>query len=448
MKIAICVKIVQGELNPFDASALECALQMEGVHRTVVCLGPPGVAGALRKMTRLGDFRTVLLSDTAFAGSDTLATSYLLASFLKTISPDVIFCGRQSIDGDTAQTGPSLAARMGFSLQTQVLEFSGRKGRSREGEFQVSTPTVLTFERSYPLRFPSLRSRVREVEILDRHALDVDLSRCGTQGSPTRVVQTFEAPRGRRKCQWISWSELEPLVRELRHQAKKSVKIPPSEKRLPQVCAVGREIAHYAEAIAEEVVYWEKVSVEELVARAKQEKPRVILWNADVWGRQTAPQVAVELETGLCADCTALETDGERLWMYRPAVGGNILAKIECRTRPVMATLRTVQASGEVVIAGGKGVAKKWDEILRWAERWDAQAGASRGLVDQGVAPYPLQIGLTGKSISPKVYLAVGISGAVQHLCAVENADTIIAVNADKNARIFEYADYGIVKAF
>lgn len=74
--------------------------------------------------------------------------------------------------------------------------------------------------------------------------------------------------------------------------------------------------------------------------------------------------------------------------------------------------------------------------------------GASRGLVDTGKMPYDLQVGLTGKIVSPKLYIAVGISGAVHHTCAIEGAETVIAINSDKNARIFEYADYGVVDEF
>ena len=82
-------------------------------------------------------------------------------------------------------------------------------------------------------------------------------------------------------------------------------------------------------------------------------------------------------------------------------------------------------------------------EIL--AGKIGATLGASRGLVDMGIASYEMQIGLTGKSVNPKIYIACGISGAVQHTCAIEQAGTIIAINKDRNARIFEYADYGII---
>ena len=193
------------------------------------------------------------------------------------------------------------------------------------------------------------------------------------------------------------------------------------------------------------MLFVKKTSPEEIARKALEEKPDVILWNADLWGRKNAPIAAAILQTGLCADCTMLEADGDNLIMYRPAQGGNITAKIKCNTKPQMATVRTKTESSDIVVSGGKGVAQSIDKLHELTERIGAQLGASRGLVDMNKAPYEQQIGLTGKTISPKIYIAVGISGAVHHTCAIEGADTIIAINPDKNARIFEYADYGII---
>lgn len=93
----------------------------------------------------------------------------------------------------------------------------------------------------------------------------------------------------------------------------------------------------------------------------------------------------------------------------------------------------------------GRGAADEADKLRALAKNMGAEVGASRALVDMDRAPYEEQIGLTGKTASPKIYIAVGISGAVQHMCAVEGAESIIAVNPDKDAPIFKYADYGIV---
>ena len=304
----------------------------------------------------------------------------------------------------------------------------------------------MTLERVRELRFPSLRSKPGEVEIWDREKLGIDAKLCGTVGSPTRVLQTFTAERGRRKCRWITRDELSPLIEELRKRPKAGLEIPESAVRLPRIYAVGHEVEPQARAIAEEVVFVEKSSAQKIAEAVKDAD--VVLWNADLWGRRTAPQTAALLGTGLCADCTALETDGTALFMYRPAHSGDILAKIECRTRPQMATVRTASSSADVIVSGGRGVKGKWAEIRKLAEKLHAEPAASRGLVDAGDAPYSFQVGLTGRNVSPKIYLAIGISGAVQHTCAVENADVIIAANPDRDARIFEYADYGILEEF
>ncbi|MDO4628582.1 MAG: electron transfer flavoprotein subunit alpha/FixB family protein, partial [Planctomycetia bacterium] len=356
---------------------------------------------------------------------------------------------------------------------------------------------VLTLERIRELRFPSLRSRPSTVEIWDREKLGISAELCGQLGSPTHVLKTFTAEHGRRKCQWVSWEELSEIVKEKRKVnrietqilaqnaklqaltqnnatpffAQNKIKIENNcdtreisateysetkkyfekEKisgitRFKTVYAVGHEVETQARTVGERVIFVEKMAPREIAEAVKDAE--VVLWNADLWGRRTAPQVAALLGTGLCADCTALETDGETLFMYRPARSGNILAKIECRTRPQMATVRTTGESADVILAGGRGVADYWSEVLELAEKLNAEPAASRALVDTGKVPYEFQIGLTGKSVSPKVYIAVGISGAVQHTCAMETAGTVIAINPDRDARIFDYADYGILGKF
>ena len=132
--------------------------------------------------------------------------------------------------------------------------------------------------------------------------------------------------------------------------------------------------------------------------------------------------------------------------MYRPAFSGTLTAKIRCTTKPVMATVRIADDSdSDIIIGCGKGAIEHLDAIYHFADKISAQNAASRGLVDAGLAPYEQQIGLTGRTISCNIYLAVGISGAVHHTCALDRVGTVIAVNPDKDARIFEYADYGVL---
>ena len=454
MKIIVCAKIIGGELNPFDECALEEALRIPGAEVTLLSMCPPTAKDKLLTLTRLGVKKAILLCDPVFVGSDTLATAYILSKQIQKMEYDLILCGRQTTDGDTAQVGPCLATMLGIGLITNVMKLQRLDTRivcdTRLGEEAASLPALLTVERINNLRFPSIRSKMGEVEILTNQDLGADPTRCGLSGSPTKVLKTFENVSGRRKCKRITPEELSEVLKNLPAQSKK-VPLSESPVKLKSLWAVGKEVAEKGKALADEVILISEttdVDPYALAERAKREKPSVILWNADLLGRRNAPILSALLQTGLCADCTALETDGEKLLMYRPAKSGNIIAKIECRTLPQMATVRIETPSDDIIVSAGKGVAAEFDRIKDLAKTLGAEVCASRALVDAGIAPYEMQVGLTGKNVSPRVYIAIGISGAVRHTCAIENAGTVIAINPDKDAPIFDCADYGILANF
>lgn len=171
-----------------------------------------------------------------------------------------------------------------------------------------------------------------------------------------------------------------------------------------------------------------------------------MLWSDEPLMRILAPQAAAYLNAGLCADCTGLEADGENLVMIRPAAGGNITAKIVCCAPVTMATVRTAGGADSLMFSVGRGAEGALGKIAAAAKKYGARLCCSRAAVDDGLLPYACQVGLTGQTAAPKVYVAFGISGAVQHLCAVERAGTIVAVNKDKDARIFDFADYGVLE--
>ena len=448
MRILVCVKVVNGELNPFDACALEEALRIGG-EVSVLSMCPPSAAEVLRPLTRLGVKNVYLLSDPCYAGSDTLATSYILSLAAEKIGFDLILCGRQTVDGDTAQVGPCLATKLGIGLVTNVLKMSIDDNtvscETRLGNESTELPALLTVERINTLRFPSIFSRLGEVTIFSNADIGADPSKCGLHGSPTKVLKVFEAPAGQRECKFISPSDLRAVVlKSLKKDAAANEAVE-SEVKLPFVLAVGETVAEKARLIAERVKVIDCIDPISIANIIKEENADTVLWNADLWGRRNAPIVATLLETGLCADCTHLETDGKKLFMFRPAKSGSVIAKIECSTSPQMATVRCEKVNEELIVSGGRGVADHMNEFNSLVEALGGIKAASRALVDMNAAPYSHQIGLTGKNASAKVYVAVGISGAVQHTCALDAVGTVIAINPDKDARIFEYADYGIV---
>ena len=253
---------------------------------------------------------------------------------------------------------------------------------------------------------------------------------------------------------------------------------------------------------ADKVVVVDDVMLEEyvtepytkaLTAVINAKDPEIVLYGASSIGRDLAPRVSARIHTGLTADCTALEIDEETklLMMTRPAFGGNIMATIVCEDfRPQMATVRPgvmkalesdASRSGEVeefkvefsdadmnvkvretvktahksvditeakiLVSGGRGIgsAEKFKMLEELAGVMEGEVSSSRACVDSGWISADRQVGQSGKTVRPELYLACGISGAIQHAAGMENSDFIVAINRDEDAPIFDIADLGIV---
>ncbi len=221
-------------------------------------------------------------------------------------------------------------------------------------------------------------------------------------------------------------------------------------------------------------------------------KPEIIIAGATSTGRTLLPYVAIKVHAGLTADCTVLDIEPEtgNLLQTRPAIGGNILATIKTPDhRPQMATVRPrstrpadpvtgrkgeilrLQAPAEllpsrikrtgfepledahsiedadIVVAVGRGI-KKADNlpiVQALADSLDGAMGASRDVIDRGWMTYPHQIGLSGKTVTPKLYIGAGVSGSIQHLAGMQTAENIVVINNDPEAQLFRVADIGIV---
>jgi len=236
---------------------------------------------------------------------------------------------------------------------------------------------------------------------------------------------------------------LESALKEEREDAPTSE----SKAKLQKLCIVGETPRQLAQTVSDDITVLSLTDEDTLIKQIKDLAPNAVLWGSDPRSKTLAGRISARLGLGLCADCTSLEADGDNLVMYRPALSGSVLAKIVSLTKPAMATVRTAKTGESIVVTAGWGAKDDLDAVRRFAEKLDARLGASRKMVDMGLMPYELQVGLTGRKVCPKVYIAVGVSGTVHHIAGMDNAGTVIAINPDKNAPIFDYADYGILEA-
>lgn len=457
MKIVVCIRqMTDGEINPFDACAYESALEIENAEITLLSMGPKSAESFLHQLTRRGAKNAILLSDSAFAGADTLATAHTLSLAIERIKPDLVICGRQTLVGDTGQVGPMLSVKLGFDIITNVMEIKNTNDAEiccltrSEGECKAKIPALVTIERINTLRLPSIRSKLGEISVWSASDIGADINKCGLTGSPTRVLSSTENQSGKRKCRFITMSELEQVVNQALSKNKVQIDTnQPLINTLNKVLVVGESALSFAKTISEDITVIEPESVEKVVDYIKTQRPNVVLWPSDDKSKRMAAQVAAKLDLGLCADCTRLETDGNKLFMYRPALSGSVIAKIESLTCPAMATVRTTDSLvKDVFVAVGYGAKDSVEKVKELAQKFNAELASSRKAVDNSIMPYSTQVGLTGRTVAPPVYIAIGVSGAVHHIVGMQRAGTVIAINPDKSADIFEYADYGILEEF
>ena len=597
MKIAVCMKYVPiiariqfdyeaktiiregvpSEVNPFDLLGLVRAVELKDSpddEVVVISMGPPGASEGLTNCVALGADRSVLITDRALAGSDTLATSRALSLALQREKPDLIICGRNSADGDTGQVGPEIAELMGLPhiSSARKLDLSD-DGKSVVAEritdegiqtLQCDLPVLVCVTEGvapelYPDREQMERAEGISAEEVTAADLSADLSQFGLEGSPTwvdeirlvepnrlgvfledatpedaakqaadvlrrRLAELTAAdsvgsgksaaaalpkyPNSREKSIWVVaettsqglahvTSEMLGKARELTQFTKSevvAVLISPSpDEAVEELSLQGadRVLTLDNSQIGPVCGMAVGASLAEAVAK---ESPYAVLFAATADGRDLASRLAAKLELGLTGDAMDLEIDAEgRLVQLKPALGGNVVAPILSKTLPNLVTIRpglltpaardagatanvgqipassydgpdvrllrevfeedqlgVVLANAPVVMGVGMGVggAENLAKVREMAESIGATLATTRDVIHEGWLPQQLQVGISGRTIAPTVYISVGIRGAFNHTVGLQRAGVIISINQNRRAVMFRSSDFGIVGAW
>ena len=527
-------------MNSFDRKAVEEAIRMKekyGFHTVVASMGPPQAADIMNESLRMGIDEAYLITDRKFGGSDTLATSRILAGFAEKIKPDIILAGRYSLDGETSQVPPEVATMLGYSFRSSVSKIDIDTAsntltvdQDRENgieRYRLKIPAVLSVSekinraRAVKPEVPDMKDRI---VMVDSAWLGLDID--GKEFSPTVVTGT-QHMESSRKVAMLDFGdgvygrimELMKRARSPRSEDNMEFHMPPYVNGNPVVLGVAvgdpqtaMEIASRVSQLALQhplnVAMMGNIPADKLSGIAchdlyyvdsqdymslagsildfiGQHEPAYVVFPSNSDGRDVASVVAAKLGLGLTADCVDLQVEDGRLIQYKPAFGGSIIASIYSRKAPAMATVRpgmfkrvismekprihefpagkesgqelldTIPVpsdyrplnSSDAVIGIGRGIKKRDTvrEVLKLADALNASVGATRPMVDMNFLPRQQQIGLTGISISPAFYIALGISGQANHVVGIRYAGKVIAVNSDPAAEIFKYSDYGIV---
>jgi len=547
------------EMNAYCRRAVAEGVELaraSGGSCVVVTLGPPSAEDVLREAVAWGADEGVLVSDPAFAGSDTLATARALAGALGVLGReapfDLVLVGRNSIDADTGQVGPELAELLGlpFAASVRALEIEAGVVAARcetdDGwrSLRLPLPAVLsTAERlTDPCKVPpDGRAAVPGDRIRRLAAADLGAGPWGAAASATVVgpVRVLEVVRRREVLAGSPVEQVGRAVERLRElgavggvpglegpEPDTDAVPPPVQpgEEAPVVAVVaepGRdrttrellgEAVHVAAPVsaavvaiavggfdatelgtwgADRVVALSGTAVEEDVAEALRawcggHSPWAVLLPGTLWGREVAGRVAAALGAGLTGDAVGLGVEDGRLVCWKPAFGGSSVAAVTATSAVQMATVRPgvlplraprpAGAAPEVaalegrtrgrvtvvdhthedevgallaasaVVAVGQGVdPEEYDAIERLCKVLGAELAASRKVTDKGWMPRGRQVGITGHSVAPALYVAVGLSGKFNHMVGVRGAGVVLAVNSDPDAVVFGCCDIGIV---
>ena len=591
MKTAVCVKYVPvvsritfdyetktivrdgvpSEVNPFDVLGLVRAVELKsGPEDEVVAvsMGPPQAREGLVTCMALGADRSVLLSDRALAGSDTLATARALGMVLQRERPDLIVCGRNSADAETGQVGPELAELLGLPHISQVRKLELLPDRNMVVAERITDEGYQVVECSLPavvcvtegVAAETFANRQQMAEAQDKPVEEVtcaqltdDFSQFGLEGSPTwvediRLVEptrqglmiegetpeaaagqvaqllrdslatlgtedTADEPAGdgarypdeKGQAIWVvaetSQAGLRRVTLELLGKARQLTGTTRSQVVAVLIGNAGDGTTATLSAYgSDRVVTLDNAALGPVCGRAvanalaeaiAAEQPYAVLFAATADGRDLASRIAARLGLGLTGDAIDLEIDEEgRLVQLKPALGGNVIAPILSKTLPNLVTLRPgllapiepdesftasvetlsapsfegsditvvethyeddpggiALAQAEIVLGAGMGIGgpENLPQVQALATEIGATVATTRNVVHAGWLPHQVQVGISGRTIAPQVYLAVGIRGVFDHTVGIQKAGVIVAVNSNRRHPIFKAADVGIV---
>src|SRR5271165_3625283 len=450
---------VDGLINELDEYAIEEGLQIAEAQRaagneaevTILTMGPEKAAESIRKALSMGADKAVHLLDDGLAGSDALSTSYALAQVLAQTGFDLVICG-------SASTRP----RSGWPgrLPRWSITPSARRARSAPSSRTKATAASRS-PSSSPRRSSSEGRRgydMAEILVLAEH-VDDDVKKV------TLELITLARRFGEPSVVWTG---------------------PGAEAGQARCAEYGAARIYVASAPAfDDYVV---VPAAELLAQLVSEKsPALVLLAGTAQGKEVAGRLAVKIDSGVLTDAVDLQPGADGPVAEQSIFGGATIVHSRVRRgtpivamrpnavapepAPGSAELSAVSLAGEVtgarvtnrvvaergerpdlteasiVVSGGRGTgsAEGFEIIESLADALGAAVGASRAVTDAGWYPHQFQVGQTGKTVSPQLYMAIGISGAIQHRAGMQTSKTIVAVNKDPEAPIFELADFGVV---
>ncbi len=544
------------EMNPYCRRAVSQACELAAAVGdgtvTVLTLGPPAAEDTLREAIAWATEQNVtsegvLITDPAFAGSDTLATARALAAAIEREGGfDLVLTGRNSVDADTGQVGPELAELLGlpFATGARYLSLQGDTLHVRcehdDGfaQIEVDLPAVVSCaerlidpckvdplgraavpadllrtvsaadlgngpwgEAASPTRVGTVRLHAveRDRTVLDgpvdtqvRRAVDLLVERGAlghnASGERSETVPPLQGERGDAVAVVVEPDRAQVTRELLGAAARLAVGI---DGHVVALCVEPPEPAMLASWGADAAVHLEGSTVEEDVAGAVADWVRVaapwaVLATSTAWGREVAARAAAHLGAGLTGDAVDLEVgDDGRLVAWKPAFGGQLVAAITATSPVQLATVRvgvlpvlvsrsatTIEtrpmavarrsrvrvrnrtrdddldtlAEADTVVGVGAGVDPgDYPALAPLLDTLGAELAATRKVTDKGWQPRARQVGLTGRTIAPNLYVAIGLSGKFNHLVGVRAAETILAVNVSPDALVFGGCDIGIV---